>query len=50
MPDFEYLKNHGSFCEVVFIFTDDGFAVLLIVLKEEGIDDRILELCNEFAD
>ena len=49
-PDFEYLEDHGSFCEAVYIFTDSGFAVVLIVPKEEGIDGKILELCNEFAE
>ena len=48
-PDFEYLEDHGSFCEAVFIFTDSGFAVVMIVPKEDGIDGRILELCAEFS-
>ena len=48
-PDFEYLEDHGSFCEAVFIFTDSGFAVVMIVPKEDGIDAGILELCAEFA-
>ena len=48
-PDFEYLEDHGSFCEAVYIFTDGGFAVVMIVPKEEGIDGKILELCAEFA-
>jgi hypothetical protein len=48
-PDFEYLEDHVGFYEAVFIFTDSGFAVVMIVPKEEGIDVRILELCAEFA-
>ena len=48
-PDFEYLEDHDSFCEAVFIFTDSGFAVVMIVPKEDGIDAGILELCAEFA-
>lgn len=48
-PDFEYLEEHGGFFEAVFIFTDSGFAVVMIVPKEEGIDAGILSLCNEFA-
>ena len=48
-PDFEYLEDHGRFYEAVFIFTDNGFAVVMIVPKEAGIDIRILELCAEFA-
>ena len=48
-PDFEYLEDQGSFYEAVFIFTDSGFAVVMIVPKEEGIDGRILEMCAEFS-
>mgnify|MGYP003529807971 CR=1 FL=1 len=48
-PDFEYLEDHGGFYEAVFIFTDSGFAVVMIVPKGEGIDVGILELCSEFA-
>ena len=48
-PDFEYLEDHGGFFEAVFIFTDGGFAVVMIVPKEESIDAGILSLCNEFA-
>ena len=48
-PDFEYLEDHGGFYEAVYIFTDSGFAVVMIVPKEEGIDVRILALCAEFA-
>ena len=49
MPDFEYLEDHIGFFEAVYIFTDSGFAVVMIVPKEEGIDGRILALCTEFA-
>ena len=48
-PDFEYLEDHGGFYEAVYIFTDSGFAVVMIVPREEGIDVRILALCAEFA-
>ena len=48
-PDFEYLEDHGRFYEAVFIFTDSGFAVVMIVPKGDGIDGKILELCSEFA-
>ena len=42
-------KTTVGFYEAVYIFTDSGFAVVMIVPKEEGIDVRILELCAEFA-
>jgi hypothetical protein len=48
-PDFEYLEDHVGFYEAVYIFTDSGFAVVMIVPKGEGIDAGILELCAEFA-
>jgi hypothetical protein len=49
-PDFEYMEDHGSFCEAVYVFTDSGFAVVMIVPKEVGIDGRIPELCAEFSE
>ncbi|MGR8998801.1 MAG: hypothetical protein ACU88J_07110 [Gammaproteobacteria bacterium] len=48
-PDCEYVEDHVGFYEAVFIFNDSGFAVVMIVPKEEGIDGRMLALCNEFA-
>ena len=48
-PDFEYMEDHGSFFEAVYIFNDSGFAVIIIVPNEEGIDGKILELCAEYA-
>ncbi|MDI1291467.1 MAG: hypothetical protein PSV18_01830 [Methylobacter sp.] len=48
-PDFEYMEDHGGFYEAVFIFTDSGFAGVLIVPKDKAIDSKILEICTEFA-
>ena len=48
-PDCEYLEDHHSFYEAVFIFTDSGFAVVMIIPKAEGIDRRMLAICAEFA-
>lgn len=49
-PDFEYLMDQGHFFEAVYIANDSGFAEVFIVPKEEGIDERILRLCHEFAE
>ena len=48
-PDCEYLEDHRSFYEAVFLFTDSGVAVIMIIPKAEGIDSRLLALCAEFA-
>lgn len=49
-PDFEYLMDQGHFFEAVYIANDSGFAEVFIVPKEDGIDERILKLCDEFAE
>jgi len=50
MPDFEYLEDRGEFFEAVYIVNDGGFAVVLIVPKQPGIDEAILAMCAEFAE
>ena len=49
-PYCECVIDHGNFFEVVYIFTDDGFARIFVIPKADGIDRRILALCSEFAE
>lgn len=48
-PDCEYVQEHRHFYEAVYLITDSGDAAIVIVPKEEGIDSRILAVCEEFA-
>jgi len=46
-PSFEILEDHGSFYEMVFIFSEDGIEIL--IPKIPGIDTDLLALCELYA-
>jgi hypothetical protein len=46
---FEWLVEHPSFYEAVFIFSDDGFGVDLLIPKTSGIDAELLSMCEKYA-
>lgn len=48
-PNFEYLEDHGSFYEVVYVLTDSGFTLVFIIPKAAGVESTLLELCAEYA-
>ena len=48
-PSFEWLVEHPSFYEAVFIFSDDGFGVDLLIPKALGIDVDLLAMCAKYA-
>jgi hypothetical protein len=48
-PSFEWLVEHPSFYEAVFIFSDDGFGVDLLIPKAPGIDAELLSMCEKYA-
>jgi hypothetical protein len=49
MPSFEWLVEHPTFYEAVFIFSDDGFGVDLLIPKAPGIDAELLAMCAKYA-
>ena len=48
-PSFEWLIEHSSFYEAVFIFSDDGYGVDLLIPKAVGIDVELLAMCAKYA-
>lgn len=48
-PTFEALEEHASCYEMVFIFNDEGFGVVLFIPKQPGIDGDLLAMCAEYA-
>lgn len=48
-PCFETLEEHGSFYEMLFIQSDDGFGLSVIVPKRPEIDAELLSLCSRYA-
>lgn len=48
-PSFEILEEHASCYEMVFILSDDGFGVCILIPKTEGIDTNLLAMCAHYA-
>ena len=48
-PGWEWLADHGHCFELVYIFTDDGFAHVVLVEKAPGVDPDLLKLCEQYA-
>ena len=44
-PGWEWIEDHGFAWELCFIMDDSGFAHVVIVPKEPGIDPSLLNLC-----
>jgi hypothetical protein len=42
----ERIEQHGTFFEVLWILSDDGFGVLLFVPRGEGVDPVLLAACE----
>ncbi len=42
----EWIADHGTFYEALWILTDDGFAHVALVTKHDGIDPELLKLCQ----
>lgn len=48
-PGWEWIENHGHAYEAVFIFDDSGFGRVLLIEACEGQDQRLLQLCTQYA-
>lgn len=49
-PSFEWVQDHGTWFELVFILSDDGFGKILFVPDDPSIDFDLHMLCLEQAD
>jgi hypothetical protein len=50
VPAFEMIEDHGSFFELVYLFTDGGPATVVVVPNQAGIDPRLLLFCRTYAE
>lgn len=48
-PTFEWLVEHPSFYEAVFILSDDGYGIDLLIPKATRIDSELLAMCVHYA-
>ncbi len=46
----EWIKCHDGWFEIVWIFSDWGDGAILFVQDAEGVEPRLISLCNEFAE
>lgn len=43
----EFVCQHGNWIEAVFVFSDDGYGLVLLVSTAEGTDPVLLAACNK---
>ena len=48
-PSFEVVEEHFGFFDMVFVISDDGYGVEVIVPKSSGIDSNLLAMCRQYA-
>ena len=41
----EWVADHGAVYEAVWILSDDGYAHVALISKQQGMDSRLIELC-----
>ena len=46
-PSFEFVEEHPTFYEMVFVLTDDNTTVLIV--PKSGSDPTLLALCEEYS-
>lgn len=49
-PTFDLLEEHDTFFEWVFVENDGAQAVLILIKKQVGIDDTLLQFCRDYAE
>ena len=49
VPCFETLEEHASVYEMLFIQSDEGHALLVLIPKAAGIDSELLAMCAQYA-
>lgn len=49
VPSSEFLDEHASCYEMVFILDDSGYGIDIFIPKVEGIDAELLAMCVQFA-
>jgi hypothetical protein len=49
VPSFEFIEEHANCYEGVWILSDDGFGVVILVPKVDGIDPGLMSMCATYA-
>lgn len=49
IPSYDVIEDHGRCFELAVTLNDDGFTLVIMVLKQTGVDANILAMCQQFA-
>lgn len=49
VPSFEFIEEHANCYEGVWILSDDGFGVVILIPKAAGIDPELMSMCVTYA-
>jgi hypothetical protein len=50
MPSWEWIADHGSWFELVYVLSDDGFGVVVYVKDDPGIEFDVHAMCQHYAE
>lgn len=50
VPSTEWIADHGGLFEMVYVLSDDGAGVVILVPDRPDIDPALLTLCRTYAD
>lgn len=48
-PSFEFIEEHATCFEMVFVLSDDGFGVEIFLPKACSLDPDLLAMCRQYA-
>jgi hypothetical protein len=48
-PSFEWIQDHGTWFELAYILSDDGFGTIIFVKDDPGTEFDLHMLCLEYA-
>jgi hypothetical protein len=49
VPSFEFIEEHPNCYEGVWILSDDGFGIVILIPKVAGIDPALMAMCATYA-
>lgn len=48
-PSWDVIEEHESCYELVYVLGDDGSGVVVFVMKEEGTNPELLQMCRQYT-
>lgn len=48
-PSWEWIELHKGWVEMAYLFSDDGFAIVIFVERADGVEPDLIALCEEWG-